>query len=225
MEELNLQDLFNYFVKKIPIIAFITIVVFLLGLYYLLIFKQPLYKGEHTLILVQDNSNSQLTQTDLNLNQKLVPTYSKILKSKKVINETISRLDLDMTYEELANKISITSESDNDVIKIVVSDRNAEEAATIANSVATVFKNEITYIYNLQNITTLDRAEVEDEPYNIHTIRDSIIFFVVGFILAIAIVFVIYYFDTSIKSSEELEEKLKITVLGSVPMYKRRKSA
>ncbi len=225
MEEINLKDLFNYFVKKLPIICFITIVVFLLGLYYLLIFKQPLYKGETTLILVQDNSNTPMTQTDVTLNQRLVATYSKIVKSRKVINETISRLGLDLTYDELVSKVSVSSESDTEIMKITVSDRNADNAAALANSIASAFKNEVTDIFNLQNVSTIDRAEVEEDPYNIHTLRDSVIFFVVGLVLAIAVVFVIYYFDTSIKSSEELEEKLNITVLGSVPMYKRRKSA
>lgn len=225
MEEINLKDLFNYFVKKLPIICFITIVVFLLGLYYLLIFKQPLYKGETTLILVQDNNNTSITQTDVTLNQRLVATYSKIVKSRKVINETISRLGLDLTYDELVSKVSVSSESDTEIMKITVSDRNADNAAALANSIASAFKNEVTDIFNLQNVSTIDRAEVEEDPYNIHTLRDSVIFFVVGLVLAIAVVFVIYYFDTSIKSSEELEEKLNITVLGSVPMYKRRKSA
>ena len=225
MEEINLKDLFNYFVKKLPIICFITIVVFLLGLYYLLIFKQPLYKGETTLILVQDNSNTPMTQTDVTLNQRLVATYSKIVKSRKVINETISRLGLDLTYDELVSKVSVSSESNTEIMKITVSDRNADNAAALANSIASAFKNEVTDIFNLQNVSTIDRAEVEEDPYNIHTLRDSVIFFVVGLVLAIAVVFVIYYFDTSIKSSEELEEKLNITVLGSVPMYKRRKSA
>lgn len=225
MEEINLKDLFNYFVKKLPIICFITIVVFLLGLYYLLIFKQPLYKGETTLILVQDNNNTSITQTDVTLNQRLVATYSKIVKSRKVINETISRLGLDLTYDELVEKVSVSSESDTEIMKITVSDRNADNAAALANSIASAFKNEVTDIFNLQNVSTIDRAEVEEDPYNIHTLRDSVIFFVVGLVLAIAVVFVIYYFDTSIKSSEELEEKLNITVLGSVPMYKRRKSA
>ena len=42
---------------------------------------------------------------------------------------------------------------------------------------------------------------------------------VVGFILSIGIVFVIFYFDNTIKSVEQLEEKFDVPILGTVPTY------
>jgi hypothetical protein len=44
-----------------------------------------------------------------------------------------------------------------------------------------------------------------------------LIYILVGFVLASAIIFVIYYFDTTIKSSEIVEDKLGLTVIGIVP--------
>ena len=223
MEELNLNDLFHYYVKRIPTIIITVVFAILLGLLYLLFIKQPLYKGETTLILVQDNA--PVTQGDITLGRNLVPIYTKIIKSKKVVNEAIERLDLDLTYEEIVSHISVTSEDDTEMIKIIVNNEDAGLAANMANAVATAFKNEIVNIYNLQNVYIFERAEVETSPYNINLVRDLVIFALVGLVGAIGVVFAIYYFDTSIKSSEELEEKLKLNVLGSIPKYKRRKSA
>ena len=81
MEELNLNDLFHYYVKRIPQIIIAVVCAILLGLLYLLFIKQPLYKGETTLILVQDNV--PVTQGDITLGRNLVPIYTKIIKSKK----------------------------------------------------------------------------------------------------------------------------------------------
>ena len=39
----------------------------------------------------------------------------------------------------------------------------------------------------------------------------------VSFVLACGIIFVMFYFDTTIKSSEEVEEKIGLPVLGVVP--------
>ena len=39
----------------------------------------------------------------------------------------------------------------------------------------------------------------------------------IGVVLSFGVVFVMYYFDTSIKSSEIVEEKLGLTVIGVVP--------
>jgi len=39
----------------------------------------------------------------------------------------------------------------------------------------------------------------------------------IGVVLSFGVVFVMYYFDTTIKSSEVVEEKLGLPVIGIVP--------
>jgi capsular polysaccharide biosynthesis protein len=86
-----------------------------------------------------------------------------------------------------------------------------------------VFQNEVTDIYNLENVAVIDSAEVQTEAYNINIARDSIIFFAVGFVLTVGIYFVIYYFDTSIKSVEEVEKELGVPVIGTIPLSRKGK--
>ena len=38
-----------------------------------------------------------------------------------------------------------------------------------------------------------------------------------GMAISVMLLFVLYYFDTSIKSSEEVEKKLGIPVIGTIP--------
>ena len=227
MEEINIKDLLMYFVKKIPIILIVSIAFMMLGLIYSLMFKKPLYYGDVTLILVQENNNynqnSALTQSDIALSQKLVTTYSEIIKIKRVLNKVIKELKLDYTFTELAGKITVSSVKDTEIIKIAVSDTDNEEAAKIANKIASVFEKEITDIYNLENVSVIDEATVQNEPYNINTIKDIVIFFVIGSVLAVGVFFVIYYFDTSIKSVEEVEKELGVPVIGTIPLSRKGK--
>lgn len=222
MEEIDLKDLFVFFVKKIPFIMIITLVVFCVGMCYTLFLKTPLYESNTTLILVKkqsssDGEQSAQTQSDIVLNQKLVSTYSEIIKSRRVLNQVIEKLDLDYTNVELSDNINVSSVSDTEIIKINVIDESNNKAQQIANTIASVFSKEVMDIYNLENVSIIDSAEVEEEPYNIQLVKEFIIYFMVGFVLACGIVFVIYYFDDSIKSSEEIESKLGIPVIGSIP--------
>ena len=223
MEEINLKDFFTYIVKKIPIIICITLLVLLLGIEYAVFLKTPLYSGDTTILLVQDSGNSNMTQNDVALNQKLVATYSEIIKSRRVLNQVIKQLQLDYTAEALSSKINVSSINDTEIIKISVSDEDAETACVIADTIANVFEKEIVELYNLKNVSIIDEAEIQDHPYNINTVRDLIIFFLAGAVLSVGVVFVFYYFDTSVKSSEEIEAKLGVTVIGTVPLYKRKK--
>ena len=52
-----------------------------------------MYSSYTTVVLAQQaNSNSAITQSDITVNQKLVSTYSEIVKSKLVLQQTIDQL-------------------------------------------------------------------------------------------------------------------------------------
>ena len=199
----------------------ITIFIFAVGIVYTMVLKTPLYKGDTTLILVKKedaDSSSSLTQNDIVLNQKLVATYSVIIKSRRVLNQVISQLKLNESTKELSKKVTVSNKSDTEIIQISVSDEDPKRAAQIADTIADVFKQEVMEIYSLENVTIIDEAEVQSTPYNIQLGKSFLLFFAAGLVVAGGVVFAIYYFDTSIKSSEEVENRLGIPVIGNIPV-------
>lgn len=224
MEELNLMDLLKYYLKKSYVIILMTILVALIGYYYVEEVQVPMYHGTTTIILVQKNNRTATayeTQNELTINEKLVSTYSELIKSRRILSQVITNLNLKMKVEELAENISVTSASDTSIIKITVSDKNNKKASLIANQIADVFKQEIIKIYDLENVTIIDQAIVEENPYNINLIKQMLIFVVLGLVLSCGLVFIMYYFDGTVKSKKEVEDKLNLPVLGEVPVAKK----
>ena len=215
MEDINLMEVFSYFKAKIVTILMIVVVVMILGNVYTIVVKEPMYQSNTTILLV--NEDSQQNISDLQLNKNLISTYSEIIKSRKVLNQVIKVLNLDYSVQQLSKNITVSSVQDTEIIKITVSDRDKEKAAVIANQISETFSKEIKGFYHLENISIIDKAIVANGPYNINLLKDNIIFLLIGAVLAFGIIFVIYYFDTSIKSSEVIENKLGLTVLGIVP--------
>lgn len=226
MEEVDLKELFVYFIKRISIVIAVIVLCLITGIVYTVFIKTPMYEGKTSIILVnkntESNSNASITQNDIVLSQKLVSTYSQIVKSKKVLKQVISNLKLDYSYSTLYNHVSVSNVSDTEIIKISVSNESPELAASIANNVAEVFKTEVSEIYNLENVTILDRAEVAKSPYNIKIVKTAGICVVGGFAISVMLLFILFYFDTSIKSSEEVENRLGIPVIGTIPRYGKR---
>ena len=224
MEELNLMDLLKYYLKKSYIIILMTILVALMGYYYVEEIQVPMYHGTTTIILVQKNNGATTayeTQNELTISEKLVSTYSELIKSRRILSQVIQNLKLDLTESELAKNITVTSASDTSIIKITLSDANKKKAVEIANQIAKVFKAEIIKIYDLENVTIIDEAIVEDIPYNVNLVKQMLIFTCLGLVLSCGIVFVMYYFDGTVKNKKEVEEKLKLPVLGEVPVAKK----
>ena len=77
-------------------------------------------------------------------------------------------------------------------------------------------------LYNIQNIGIIDYAEASQKPYNINLIKSIAIYLMIGIILSLAVVFVMFYFDTTIKNVEEVERKLNIPVIGAIPVGGRK---
>lgn len=217
MEEIDLKELFDFVKGKLWLLIIITISVCLLGCVYGLFIQKPMYKSYTTVILGgSESTNSAITQNDININRNLVETYAQIVKSRRVLEQVIKELKLNMTYEELNNKIAVTALNNTEIIKITVTDADAKKAMNIANVTANYFTDEIVDLYNLNNVNVLDKAFQSDTPYNINVMKQIVIYFMVGFVLAAGILFVIFYFDRTIKSVEQIEQKIKLPILGSV---------
>lgn len=221
MEEINLSEVYSYFKTKILWILLAIIVIVILGNIYTIITRTPMYQSNTTIVLVGE-SKKEYNQSDSLLNQNLIGTYSQIIKSRKVLSQVIENLDLKITTEELSNSITTSSVEETEIIQITVENAKAKDAQKITDEVAKVFAKEIKDIYNLENVTIIDKAELAKSPYNVNYVKDNIIYLVIGIVLSFGVVFVMYYFDTSIKSSEVVEEKLGLTVIGIVPKEERK---
>ena len=223
MEEINLKELFDYFIDKIKYIIIATLVCCLIGGIYTKFLTIPMYKSSTTVILGSNQEGTGITQSDISINNNLVSTYTEIIKSRRVLEQVQKELNESYTYKELASEISVSSINNTQIIKITVEDNNALNAKIIANLVAKVFTVEVPELYNLDNVHILDVAIEEDEPYNINVAKSSIIGGVLGLVLSSGIFFVIYYFDRTAKSVEQVEEVLQMPILGSVEETKNLK--
>ena len=216
MEEINLKEVYSYFKSRLLWMILAIVVIVIIGNVYTILTRIPMYQSNTTIVLVGE-SKKEYSQTDSQLNQNLIGTYSEIITSRKVLQQVIDNLKLKMTVDELSQNITTSSVEDTEIIRITVNNEKKKMAAEIANEVADVFSDEIQDIYNLENVAIIDKAEVAKEPYNINYVKDNVIYLMIGVVLSFGVVFVMYYFDATIKSSEIVEEKLGLTVIGIVP--------
>ena len=220
IEELDLQGIISVIrTHKLFIFVFTMFAVFV-GVIYIIFFQKPMYEANTNLVLTMvlgDNDNASITQNDVTLNQKLVGTYSEIIKSRKVASQVISDLNLPISESNLVGMITVSSKTNTEMININVKNSDPYIASSIANKVAEIFSKEIVNIYNIKNIAVIDIAEQNSKPYNINIVREIAIFIVLGLFISFCILFIIYILDTTVKNKEELESKLGIPVLVVIP--------
>ena len=221
-ENIDLKKIIEIIFSKKLFILLIILLSITIGYAYSYYYKVPKYKTSTTILLVADqkNNNQEVTQTDLNLNSNLISTYCNIAKSSKVLEKTIENLNLSMTQEELQKNITVEQVKQSQILKITVENNNPYTARDITNELSQVFIQEVANIYNLENVSIVDKAELELEPCNINHTKDMIIFTGIGIFLSIVFVMLIYIFDNTIKGEKDITNYTQLKTLGKVPLDK-----
>ena len=223
-EDIDIKRILEIILSKKLLIVLILLFSILFGYAYSYYYKKPEYKSSVTILLVADENktNKELTQTDLNINNGLISTYSSIAKSTNVVQKTIENLELNMSASSLQKKVDAKQIDSTQFLKISVTNANPELAKNIANELAQVFTQQIKEIYNLQNISIVDEAEVESTPCNVNHMKDIIMFAFAGLFLAMVSVVAIFMFDDTIKSEEDIEKNVKLKAIGTLPVDKEK---
>ena len=223
-EDIDIKRILEIILSKKLLIVLILLFSILFGYAYSYYYKKPEYKSSVTILLVADENktNKELTQTDLNINNGLISTYSSIAKSTNVVKKTIENLELNMSASSLQKKVDAKQIDSTQFLKISVTNANPELAKNIANELAQVFTQQIKEIYNLQNISIVDEAEVESTPCNVNHMKDIIMFAFAGLFLAMVSVVAIFMFDDTIKSEEDIEKNVKLKAIGTLPVDKEK---
>ena len=227
MEELDLKQLVNIFWNKRLHVISIVLIFLIIGTVYTFLFVTPKYKSYTSLVLARSESTkenetdtSTITQTDITLNQKLVSTYSELVKSKNVLREVIKNLNINESEENLKDNITVSAVKDTELIQITVTNYYPDRASDIANEIAKVFTKKVGEIYNINNVYRVDEAERANTPYNINHIKDIAIFIAIGLIVSVGYVLISNLLDTTVKSAEDIEKELGVVALASIPLLK-----
>lgn len=198
-------------------IIFIALVVGTVALLGSIFFIKPKYTSTTRIYVVSRSSDSNLTNQDLQAGSYLVNDYKEVITSNEVLSSVIDQENLTLSTSELSNMISVSIPTDTRVISISVEDTDAQEASDIANTIREVAAEKIKSVTKVDDVTTLEAAEVASKPSSPNIKRNAALGALVGGFLAIVGILVLEVLDDRVRRPEDVEEVLGMTLLGVVP--------
>ena len=221
-DEMTLEDIFKALKKRWLLIVSVTLMFLIGGSVFVLFFGPvPQYQSSTTVLVDYRASETEaLTQNDINLSQKLVQTYTEIIKSLTILNPVIEEMDLSLTPNELLKKISVSQVNETEIIKISVTDEDPILARDIANTLAQTFSEEISHIMKVDSTSVLDEAVLPTTPLAQNKVTKIAIAGILGMMVSVGLVILFEYLDRSIKTADETEHLLGVPVLGVIPKSK-----
>ncbi|MGN1397738.1 MAG: Wzz/FepE/Etk N-terminal domain-containing protein [Streptococcus gallolyticus] len=198
-------------------IIFIALAVGTVALLGSIFFIKPKYTSTTRIYVVSRSSDSSLTNQDLQAGSYLVNDYKEVITSNEVLSSVIDQENLSLSTSELSNMISVSIPTDTRVISISVEDTDAQEASDIANTIREVAAEKIKSVTKVDDVTTLEAAEVASKPSSPNIKRNAALGALVGGFLAIVGILVLEVLDDRVRRPEDVEEVLGMTLLGVVP--------
>ena len=216
---IDLTELFMMLMSEIHIIVLAGIMAALMAFVGTKLFITPLYTSTTQMyVLTKQDSNSSVTYTDLQTGTQLTKDYMVLIKSRPVLEQVISVLNLDIEVERLADMISVETETDTRVLNISVRNEDPRVAKEIADAVREAVGIQITEIMDAEAVNTVQEGNLATSPSSPNTMKNALIGGIVGVIIAIGVIVLIFVLDDTVKSPDDVEQYLGLNVLTSIPI-------
>lgn len=223
--EIDLKEIFGLIVSKIWIILLAGITAGLLFIVVTMLFITPQYESTTKMYVLSKQDNNTLTNADMQTSLSLTKDYAEMITSRTVTEGVIAKLNLDMTEKELRQKITVSTGTDTRILGITVKDEDPYQASQIANAVRDIAASHIQSVMNIEAVNVVDTANIPNEKASPSLSKNGIIGGLLGVIIATAIILIVYLTNDTIKSQEDVEKYLQLSVLGTIPLMEMEKKS
>jgi capsular polysaccharide biosynthesis protein len=207
-KEINLNEIYKVIKKRIGLVFILTIIAAVVGYLQDHVTITPLYQTSSRVIIGADDQARTTLQV--------------IVKDPTILDKVVQQLKLPITSDALANEITVASIESSQVVSITVVNKDPKLAAQIANTTASVFKDEVPNIVGKDYVRLLSDAKVNPVPINPKKNNKIYMYTIVGVVLGIGLAFLLDSLDNTLRSEIEIERLLGLNVLGKVSKMNKR---
>ncbi len=216
---ISIKEIIDILKKRFWLITIIIILAVAASSFYTYFLITPTYQSSTQILVNQSQEEgSNYSSGDLRANLDLINTYNVIISSPRILEPTLEALELDRSTGALNGQINVSSVRDSQVVNISVIDANPALAVDIANTLALVFQEDIVDIMSVDNVSILSSAELSNNPSPVspNPRLNIVIAFVVGLMSAVGLAFLLEFLDNTIRTEDEVEQKLDVPLLTSI---------
>lgn len=219
-ETIDLREIFLLLRKNFILIFVSTVVLAIAGYLFTAFFIVPEYEASATMIVNsrEDITPQQFVTIDqINSAKQLVDTYSVILKSDTVLDNTIRDLSLNIPYEKLEKKVTVSAVNSTQVMKITVRDKDAQVAKRITQSIVDQAPDIIKKTAKTGSVEVISAPKANDKPASPNKVLNTALAGFLGLVLSLTVVFLKNIMNNKMMTDLDITKKLGIPVLGVIP--------
>lgn len=219
LKTIAIKDLWDIFVKRVWIMALAAIVA--AGSFFAISKATyvPEYSSTATLYILGQNDDSTTSEinTHLAIAAKIVNDCTHMIKSHTVLDPVRAELALNQSYATLKSKISTNNPKDTRILEVTAKAGSPEEAKAIVDAICDKAQTEIERTVGFEQVNIFEYGILNTVPSNATSLTTYILVGIVAAVLVYGVFFLIFMFDDSVWTDEEIDKYLGLSVLGDIP--------
>lgn len=215
--EIDLVELLGVILHNLWIIIVSGVIVAAVALLVSYFIITPKYESVTKIYVISKTNADTMTYSDLQAGSTLTKDYKELVKSRPVLEEVLAETGIDIELKDLEEQITVEVPTDTRIVSITVEDKDPYEARIIADSVRIAAAKHIQEVMDTEAVNVVEEASLPIEKSSPSILMNTAIGYAVGLFLAIAIVMINYIMDDTIKTPDDVEKFLGVSVLGSIP--------
>ena len=168
-------------------------------------------------LYVFSKSTSVTSLADLQIGSNLTTDYETIITSRPVLDRVITRMELKEDYQSLKGKISVTNPSDSRILYITCTDPDPKKAKDIADKTASVASTFISQKMDQDPPSIIQAGYSDGEPVSPRPKKMTVLGALLSALAVSVFITLMYLISNTIDTPEDIQEKLGLEVLASLP--------
>ena len=170
-----------------------------------------------SMVYVLSKETTLASLADLQIGSQLTKDYSVIIKSRPVLQEVIDKQNLAMTTDERGEMITIDNPKDTRILSITVEDIEPMRAKAIVDEVTKSASNYIGDIMEMVPPKVIEDGVVAVKPSSPSVKKNAAVGGLGLAVLVCGLICLKTVLDDTIKSEEDIEKYLGLSVLAVIP--------
>lgn len=217
--EIDLSRLWKEIKKYWRLIILSTISLMIVMVVFTFFFIPKKYESESRIYLTPkiNEGTGMVDISSITVNNSLVSSYVKMITGNNVLEKVAEQLNVEL--EEIENSVKVTNDAGTQLILINAKTKDPQLSKDIAETIVTVFSNEMQEKLNLENITIIDYAKVPKKPVSPSKTKYGLLGAIIGFLLSCGYIFIKVVLDNRLRTKNDAETYLGIPVFVEIPYF------
>ncbi|MDO4306342.1 MAG: Wzz/FepE/Etk N-terminal domain-containing protein [Eubacteriales bacterium] len=211
---IDLQDLFQQYLKRWWMILIGFVVGTLLAGVYTFKLATPIYEASS--MVYMRGSGEVVSLQDLQIGAALTKDYEVIFTSRPILEEVIDQLDLEMTWKQLKGRVELTNQDDTRILRVAIKDADPKLASEIVNKLVEIGMESVKEIDSKEPYL-IEKAVVDWDKVSPSHRKNLMMGAMLGILLVVGVITLNYLMNDTIRSVKDVEQVLRLPVFCIVP--------